>query len=155
MERWTWLAMLGNGWPIGMTAPTIADPHREIPKVQNLEAVTCCGAAPGEASQGGLPLTTASELLPTQMMSLDFDAACLRRHNPRLTVRIGHTILAGNVREWCEDWYDEHREDKVLRGGSWLNYLSSARPAIRIWYLPGNRNFSIGFRCLVLPTSSP
>lgn len=29
--------------------------------------------------------------------------------------------LAGNVLEWCDDWYDARHLGRVARGGSWLN----------------------------------
>jgi formylglycine-generating enzyme required for sulfatase activity len=68
--------------------------------------------------------------------------------------------MHGNVREWCQDWYDEHYYDyspkddpqgakpdrfRVLRGGSWGSGLD-ARSAYRYWGSPPTRGFSIGFR---------
>ncbi len=58
--------------------------------------------------------------------------------------------LGGNVWQWCEDWFDDKQEHRVLRGASWTvsdhgGLLSSAR----YHNTPGNRNYINGFRCVV------
>ena len=57
--------------------------------------------------------------------------------------------MAGNVWEWCQDWYDSGQDQKVLRGGSWFYntyYLRLANPTS---YHPGIRTYRYGFRCVV------
>ena len=71
--------------------------------------------------------------------------------------------MAGNVWEWCADWYDgsyyansplnnplgpDSGSGRVLRGGSWCAAPSSLRAADRYGRLPTFTFFTVGFRCV-------
>ena len=57
--------------------------------------------------------------------------------------------MAGNVWEWCQDWYDRSRNKRVLRGGSWFDNTYFLRVAYRYYYdLPTDINDFNGFRCM-------
>jgi serine/threonine-protein kinase len=67
--------------------------------------------------------------------------------------------MAGNVYQWCKDWYGtgpraesnpkgpETGTERVIKGGSFTESMESLRSANRDRYEPGYSSFLFGFRC--------
>ncbi len=54
--------------------------------------------------------------------------------------------MAGNVWEWVDDWFDNEKKLRVLRGGAWYDDARFLRAAVRFWIVPDNWGLSVGFR---------
>ena len=79
----------------------------------------------------------------------------------KLPNELGLYDMNGNVWQWCSDWFDEkyyatmpadnpkgpdHGTERVIRGGSWVNFARVCRPTYRIGTLPDKRFSNDGFR---------
>jgi len=59
---------------------------------------------------------------------------------------LGLFDMSGNVWEWCEDWRDNDKTSRVLRGGSWDLNAFNCRVSIRCYSHPDIRLGNFGFR---------
>jgi serine/threonine-protein kinase len=60
--------------------------------------------------------------------------------------------MAGNVWEWCiQPHASKHTTQRVVRGGSWLNYLVHAKCVYRNTFDPEERSLNVGLRCVAGP----
>ncbi|MDN3508822.1 MAG: bifunctional serine/threonine-protein kinase/formylglycine-generating enzyme family protein [Candidatus Neptunochlamydia sp.] len=108
-----------------------------------------------------LPYTTGNSIEGTQANFFSSDTTAVKSYPPN---KIGLYDMAGNVYEWCHDWYDYNyyevaiqRPDnpkgplqgvyRVLRGGCWKSLKDDLRCSHRHRNNPGVVNRTYGFRC--------
>ena len=116
------------------------------------------------AAKGGLPeatFPTGSNIERSQANFFSTDTTAVKSYPPN---GYGLFDVAGNVYEWCQDWYDFHSYDvaqqepenpkgpvqgvyRVLRGGCWKGLKEDMRCAHRHRNNPGSFNSTYGFRC--------
>jgi hypothetical protein len=59
--------------------------------------------------------------------------------------------MAGNVIEWCVDYWDKKASDRVIRGGGWILVSGRCRASYRSRGDPADRGDDLGFRVALVP----
>lgn len=116
------------------------------------------------AARGGIPnaiYSTGNNIDRSQSNFFSADTTSVKSYPPN---GYGLYDMAGNVYEWCEDWYDYNYYDtskqepddpegpvqgvyRVLRGGCWKSLKEDLRCSHRHRNNPGIVNRTYGFRC--------
>jgi hypothetical protein len=64
--------------------------------------------------------------------------------------------MHGNVREWCQDYYDDETNiNRVVRGGSWNNRAVFLRVSYRDFLRPELHDYNLGFRVVACLARTP
>jgi hypothetical protein len=169
-EGWRWRQKEGWTQPRHWAEPALNNPNQPVVGVSWYEAEAFCRWL---AAAYGLPYHLPTELEWERLARgqdgreypwgdewraevSNTSEAGLRRPSavgifPDGVSPTGAYDCAGNVWEWCADWYDERKNVRVLRGGSWYDDPDLARCAARHSLNPSLRNDYFGCRVVVAP----
>ncbi len=171
--HWNDCYIWAGGWKKGTASPALQESNKPVVCVDWTQSTTYCTwqgkHLPSEAQWEKAARGTDGKIYPwgntwdPSKACFNQQSTCAVGSHPQGSSAYGVLDMAGNVWQWCSDWYStdyyskspdhnpqgpDRGQFRVLRGGSWFDLIpAKLRTSYRNGSAPSYALFNHGFRC--------